>query len=241
MHVDLLQGHGQEEPSGGAWRPQERLILVLFFLFAVLVTPPRWWPLWGIEAAILGFVARQNGVPAAVLARRLLWFSLYVAILALGIPLSHGLQSGWVEMAIVFVRAVLSFACVLLLLLTTTVPEILAGLHGLRMPERFLGSLTLALRYAAVLNEERQRMVRARACRSYGTSPRRDWTNLPGLVGALFLRALERSERVHQALLARGWHGGLLADPAVRAPHQPLDGVPPTAAAPSPTGKPVTG
>ena len=33
------------------------------------------------------------------------------------------------------------------------------------------------------------------------------WSLLGGLIGMLFLRTFERAERVHDAMIARGWDG----------------------------------
>jgi cobalt/nickel transport system permease protein len=62
-------------------------------------------------------------------------------------------------------------------------------------------------RYLHVLTEELDRMVKARRSRTFRRSGRLDWVLLTGLIGILFLRAFERGERVHAAMLARGWDG----------------------------------
>ena len=50
-------------------------------------------------------------------------------------------------------------------------------------------------------------MVQARRSRTFRPAGRLDWGLLTGLIGVLFLRAFERGERVHAAMLARGWDG----------------------------------
>jgi len=50
-------------------------------------------------------------------------------------------------------------------------------------------------------------MVQARRSRSFRRSGRLDFGLLTGLIGMLFLRSFERGERVHAAMLARGWDG----------------------------------
>jgi len=47
------------------------------------------------------------------------------------------------------------------------------------------------------------RMVQARRSRTFRRSGRLDWGLLTGLIGVLFLRAFERGERVHAAMIAR--------------------------------------
>jgi len=55
--------------------------------------------------------------------------------------------------------------------------------------------------------DELGRMAQARRARSFRRTGRLDWGLLTGLIGVLLLRALERGERVHAAMVARGWDG----------------------------------
>lgn len=71
----------------------------------------------------------------------------------------------------------------------------------------------LMYRYFFVIGDEALRMRRARSARSAslqgGRRPSALWqTKVVGLmVGSLFLRALGRSERIHAAMLSRGYDG----------------------------------
>jgi cobalt/nickel transport system permease protein len=58
-----------------------------------------------------------------------------------------------------------------------------------------------------VLTDELDRMLKARRSRTFRRTGRLDWGLLTGSIGILFLRAFERGERVHSAMLARGWDG----------------------------------
>jgi cobalt/nickel transport system permease protein len=68
-------------------------------------------------------------------------------------------------------------------------------------------------RYLAVLTDEASRMLRARYARSGGAGGRSGgsirWraTVTGRMVGSLFLRAYERSERIYAAMQARGFEG----------------------------------
>jgi cobalt/nickel transport system permease protein len=64
-------------------------------------------------------------------------------------------------------------------------------------------------RYAGVLAGERNRMMLARRARSFSRHGRLGMSALGGLLAALFVRSMERGERVHSAMLARGWDGTL--------------------------------
>jgi cobalt/nickel transport system permease protein len=64
-------------------------------------------------------------------------------------------------------------------------------------------------RYRHVLLEELERMATARRARTFDRRSALSWVLLTGLIGMLFLRTIERAERVHGAMVARGWQGTL--------------------------------
>ena len=62
-------------------------------------------------------------------------------------------------------------------------------------------------RYLYVLTDELDRMLKARRSRDLPPLGAARLGPADGLIGILFLRAFERGERVHAAMLARGWDG----------------------------------
>ncbi len=86
------------------------------------------------------------------------------------------------------------------------------GLQALRVP-RLLVIVASLFRWAETLTDELARMRRrALAARNYQPRWLGDAPALGHLLGSLFLRSYARSERVHRAMLSRGWEG---ATPAV--------------------------
>jgi cobalt/nickel transport system permease protein len=58
--------------------------------------------------------------------------------------------------------------------------------------------------------DELRRLRSARDARDFGGgSTVREWTINAQLIGMLLLRAMERAERTHRAMLARGWDGSI--------------------------------
>ena len=77
-----------------------------------------------------------------------------------------------------------------------------------------MASIEFAYRYLFVVTDEASRMLQARAGRSAAVEGRRSGGSIRwrarvagNLVGTLFVRSIERSERVHAAMLARGYDG----------------------------------
>jgi cobalt/nickel transport system permease protein len=109
---------------------------------------------------------------------------------------------------------------------TTSAPEIVAGLQRLRVPPVFTAVGALAVRYLQLVLDELRRVNVARVAR--GHDPRWLWQAraVAQSSGTLAVRCLNRGERVHGAMLARGWDGrmrdlatGSEAATGVRAVH----------------------
>jgi cobalt/nickel transport system permease protein len=138
-----------------------------------------------------------------------------LAELALG-PVSVTVtDAGLRDVVTIVLKAWLSVQVALLLAYTTRFPDLIEALRALRLPTTMVGIVSFMYRYLAVLGDETTRMNRARAARSAVVSGRGGgrlaWrARVTGsMVGSLFLRSYERSERVYAAMQARGFEGTL--------------------------------
>ena len=118
------------------------------------------------------------------------------------------------EFATLAGKSWLSVQAALLLGFTTPFHDLVEGLRRLRLPRIMVGIMSFMYRYLGVLTDEASRMLRARAARSAalpgvraGGSTRWRASVAGNLVGSLFLRSYERSERIYAAMLARGFEG----------------------------------
>lgn len=115
-------------------------------------------------------------------------------------------SGGWVSFASLVVRAILTVSGALVLVGVTGFTAVCQALERLGMPQAFAVQLLFLHRYLFVLTEEGARASRARELRSFGQRGRGIATYGP-LVGNLLLRTWQRAERVHMAMLARGFTG----------------------------------
>lgn len=90
---------------------------------------------------------------------------------------------------------------------TTTAREILRGLERLKLPATMVNIASFMLRYINVVTDEMERMKIARASRGFEARGIRDWKILSSVIATLFIRSYERGERVHLAMLSRGFTG----------------------------------
>jgi cobalt/nickel transport system permease protein len=65
------------------------------------------------------------------------------------------------------------------------------------------------LRYVNVVNDEMERMKVARESRGFQATGIKHWRILATAASALFIRSYERGERVHLAMLSRGFDGNV--------------------------------
>jgi cobalt/nickel transport system permease protein len=95
-----------------------------------------------------------------------------------------------------------------LTLAATTEPrDILSGLDRLHFPHQLVEIMGFMVRYVDVVTDEMRRMRIARESRGFTARDVRHWPVLARSAGALFIRSYERGERVHLAMLSRGYTG----------------------------------
>jgi cobalt/nickel transport system permease protein len=186
--------------------------LIAFLAAGVVVaTTPGWQPLnlavFGAMTAVLlmGFRA-----PLGVVAKRLLAVSPVVLL--------SGAARAWQAGDVTAGLAVAAKAGIVILLFavltaTTPVSSLLQAMRRMGMPNAVGSVIALMERYVHLLGEELRRMRRARASRTVLAMGLAERFRSEGqMFGALLLRSWNRSDRVYQAMLARGftgdWPGG---------------------------------
>ena len=94
----------------------------------------------------------------------------------------------------------------LLLIATTGLNDIGAVLLKLKVPKVLVAQILFMYRYVDVLMDEIARVSQAYTIRSLNHQGVA-WPVWGSLVGQLLIRTLERAERIHQAMLCRGFDG----------------------------------
>src|SRR6056297_646115 len=197
--------------------------IVATFAVTVLIatTPNRQALAFAGLAVLLALVARRSRIPGRFLVARLVVVAPFLGAALLlpfvasgprvelvGVSVAEaGLWGGFGLAA----RALLGATASLLLVATTEVPDLLRGLERLRVPALLTQIAAFMVRYLEVIVAEVTRQRRAMTARGY--DPRWFWQLKPlaaGL-GVLFVRSYERGERVHTAMLDRGFTGQLPA------------------------------
>jgi len=122
------------------------------------------------------------------------------------------ISAGWISLLSIVMKFTLTISAALLLIATTSFPGICNALQRLGVPAPFTSQLLFLYRYIFVLMEEAMRMARARDLRTFGAHG----TGIKvfvRLIGLLFIRTVERAERIYNAMLSRSFTGNI---PSIR-------------------------
>ncbi|MEX1179010.1 MAG: cobalt ECF transporter T component CbiQ [Nitriliruptor sp.] len=207
--------------------PHVKIVAAFVFVFAVAVTPREAVWAFGIDLVAIATVIRIARVPYRfVLLRMAVILPFLVAALLLplvasgpqvvvfGVGLAtEGLWGAWNVVA----KAGIGSATSITLAATTEVPRLLRGLDRLRVPPVLTQIATFMVRYLEVVAGELSRQRTAMVAR--GHDPRWLWQVRPiaASLGTVFVRSYERGERVHAAMLARGYERTMpVLEPVVR-------------------------
>jgi cobalt/nickel transport system permease protein len=194
-----------------------KLVALLVFMLVVVATPKQWYAAYAVYLGVLLVVVGVSTVPPTYLLKRMLvevpflFFALLMPFIAtgprtdvLGVSVSQaGLLGAWALLA----KGTLGVLASLTLAATTEPRDILSGLDRLHFPHQLVEIMGFMVRYVDVVTDEMRRMRIARESRGFTARDVRHWPVLARSAGALFIRSYERGERVHLAMLSRGYTG----------------------------------
>lgn len=197
--------------------PHCKLAAVFCFVVIVVSTPRAAFWAFALYAVLLAAVAAAARVPAGFLLRRMLIEIPFVAfavlmpfvvpgdqVRLLGLSVSvPGLMDAWNVLA----KGTLGVGASVILASTTELRSLLLGLQRLRLPPMLVQIASFMIRYGDVITDEMRRMSIARRSRGFEARGVRQWGVLGKSAGALFIRSYERGERVHLAMVSRGYTG----------------------------------
>jgi cobalt/nickel transport system permease protein len=125
-------------------------------------------------------------------------------------------DAGLLRFLSIMIRSWLSVQMAILLVAVTQFHDLIHAFEHLRVPAILTTIISFLYRYLFVLTDEVMRLLRARQARSASLAGRRGGGSIiwrarvaGNMVGQLFLRSYERSDRIYNAMLARGYMGQL--------------------------------
>jgi cobalt/nickel transport system permease protein len=174
----------------------------VLLLLIIAVLPPFSLPVVGCITPFLFVVSYASRIPAGFLLRRML----FLEVFAIGISVLSLLQpDGLVVFAGLLVKSSLSLFVIVLFSNTTPFSGLLDTLKAWGCPSLFVTLLALMYRYLFVLIDEMERMQRARGSRTFTGGAALRWRSLATVISQLFIRSMDRADRIFAAMSARGW------------------------------------
>lgn len=160
-------------------------------------------------------------LPLGLVARRFTAVNAFVAFLWLVLPFTtpgtpvtaafHGIaatREGVALATLITLKANAVFFCVLSLLATIPAPALGGALRAVGVPDKFAFLFLFTYRYLHVIHEEYGRLATAARLRGFAPATSlHAYRTYAALVAMVLVRAYDRSQRVYQAMLLRGFSG----------------------------------
>jgi len=189
------------------------VVLISFDRYSIAAVVP-------MAAAPLGWLVAAR-VPLWFAFRRVLVLSPFILMLALMGPLydrsmhaaaiggwRFAISGGWLTACNVGLKFALGVMALTALMCTTTFASLGEAMARLGVPKILVMQLGMVYRYIFELIDQSMRIRRARDFRGASRAGlSRRLAAAGGIVGSLFVRTLERSQRVQLAMSARGYTG----------------------------------
>lgn len=232
MHFDAFDRYHHGHSPVHNLDPRIKVIVTIAFILSNALLPDGAWLSFGLAWLFILFANYISGLG--------LWFTFKRSFIALpfalaaitvlfsipGEPAASFDVFGWhlvitdaglLRFVSIVIRSWLSVQIAILLVAVTEFPKIIHALTHLRVPAVITMIISFLYRYLFVLTDEVMRMMRARQSRSAAAAGVRSGGSVAwrarsagNMAGQLFLRSYERSDRIYNAMLSRGYRGELM-------------------------------
>ncbi len=233
VHHHVSEAHEHGHISGVerlAWQtspmhrldPRVKIVAAFALILAIVLTPPLRLLEFAALCALLASAALIGRLPLGWVLKRSALVIPVAGTIALFAPLAHSggaltvggvagsyAAGGWIAAWAIISKAWLSVLVTIVLSGTTPAPRLIRGLQSLHMPDVFVTLFSFIYRYVDVFREQLRSLRTAVESRAPSMGRLRRWRMYGNLGGNLFIRAYDRGERIHAAMLSRGFSGTL--------------------------------
>lgn len=231
MHVHAFDRYHDINSPLHRLDPRVKVVVTVAFILSNVLLPDGAWSAFGLSWLFilaanalsnlgLGFTFRRSfiALPFALSAVTAV-FSVPGRPLAewhIGMLTLIPTDAGLLRFVSIVIRSWLSVQMAVLLVAATRFPDLVHAFEHLRVPAILTTIIAFLYRYLFVLADEVIRLLRARQARSAAAAGQRSggsvlWRGRVAghMAGQLFLRSYERSDRIYNAMLSRGYDGHL--------------------------------
>ena len=229
MHADAFDRYYAVESPLHRLDPRVKVVVTLLFILSNALLPDGAWAAFGLSWIFLLAVnsAARLGVDFTFKRSFIALPFALVAVSAIFSPSGQPLAEwtigslrvvptdvGLIRFGSILLRTWLSVQAGILLVAVTQFPDLIHAFEHLRVPAILTTIVAFLYRYLFVLTDEVMRLLRARDSRSAALPGQKSGRNVfwrarvaGNMAGQLFLRSYERSDRIYNAMLARGYSG----------------------------------
>lgn len=223
MKHSFLDQYSDRDSFGHRLDPRVKFLLVLLFILCVVLTPPGSWTGFALYFGLIAGLILISRLPPGYVIKRSLLVVPFVLLIAVFVPFfkegepvaSYSIwawqvtvtKEGLQVLGNILVKAWLSMLGLVWLTATTKITNLLHALEKLHLPGVMVMIMAFMYRYIFVIVDETMRMRQARDSRNFGGSRMRQLRTVGNMIGTLFIRSYERSERVYTAMVSRGFDG----------------------------------
>lgn len=198
-----------------------KIVAALLFVMLVVAVPAGQWTVLAGVLALAFAACLLAALPVRLVARRMvvetpfLLFALAMPFIAAGERVQVGPISlsrlGMIGAGTLLLKATTGVVTAIALSATTSPRELLAGVEQLRLPAPLVSIASFMVRYAGVVTGDLARMRKARLARGFNGGRLAHLRIEAAGTATLFIRSYERGERIHRAMMARGYTGRMPA------------------------------
>lgn len=203
-------------------RLDPRVKIVVVFLFSVAVAVSNRFVVLMLALGLGVCIVLAARLPIKKLVRRLVPVNMFIILLWFFLPFTFegeplfsvgplvGTHEGVLYAARISIKSNAIMVMLIALVASTSILTLGHAMHELRVPKKIVHLFFFTYRYIYVIHREYLRLVSAMKVRGFrpGTNVH-TYKTLAYLVGMLLVRSSDRAERVHNAMLCRGFSGNL--------------------------------
>ncbi len=231
MHFDAFDRYHEKESFLHRLDPRVKALVTVIFIVSNALLPDGAWLafvfswIFLLAANLLsqlgiGYTLKRSlvALPFALIAVTVLFSIPGKPFFTFQLFTSHFVitDAGFLRFVSILIRSWLSVQMAILLVAVTRFPDLIHALEHLKVPAILTTIIAFLYRYLFVLTDEVFRLIRARESRAAASAGNRAgggvlWrARVAGnMAGQLFLRSYERSDRIYNAMLSRGYSGHL--------------------------------
>ena len=223
MKHSFLDQYSDRDSLSHRLDARTKFIFTLLFIFCMVLMPPGSWFGFALYFVLIASLIILSKLPIGYIFKRSLLVMPFVFLITVFVPFfkegevaaSYNIwlwhltvtHDGIQVVINILIKAWLSMLGLIWLTSTTKLTNLLHALERLHVPRVLVMIMSFMYRYIFVIVDETMRMKQARDSRNFGGSRLWRLRTIGNMIGILFIRSYERSERVYAAMVARGFDG----------------------------------